>query len=296
MGTMKVNKLMLTMGAPMILSMVLQAVYNIVDSAFVSNMHENGEAALNALTLAFPVQMMMVAIAIGTGVGMNALLSKNLGSGNMKKGNTIFLGTIIYLIFLVFGIFGADFYVSTQTSNELIKNMAIQYLKICCTLSIGIVFFSIFEKMLQATGRSLYSTIAQILGAVTNMILDPILIYGLLGIPEMGVAGAAYATVIGQVVSVLTAIAFHIKFNVEIKGIIKNLKPSAKIIKEIYMIGLPAIIAQAYMQTVLICAFCCMGIFFNCNKRYKLHMVSMDDISDSRGSIMCYCVCVYEED
>ena len=253
MGTMKVNKLMLTMGAPIILSMVLQAVYNIVDSAFVSNMHENGEAALNALTLAFPVQMMMVAIAIGTGVGMNALLSKNLGSGNLKKasmiaGNTIFLGTIIYLIFLVFGIFGADFYVSTQTSNELIKNMAIQYLKICCTLSIGIVFFSIFEKMLQATGRSLYSTIAQILGAVTNMILDPILIYGLLGIPEMGVAGAAYATVIGQVVSVLTAIAFHIKFNVEIKGIIKNLKPSAKIIKEIYMIGLPAIIAQALMS------------------------------------------------
>ena len=253
MGKMKVNKLMLTMGAPMILSMVLQAVYNIVDSAFVSNMHENGEAALNALTLAFPVQMMMVAIAIGTGVGMNALLSKNLGSGNLKKasmiaGNTIFLGTIIYLIFLVFGIFGADFYVSTQTSNELIKNMAIQYLKICCTLSIGIVFFSIFEKMLQATGRSLYSTIAQILGAVTNMILDPILIYGLLGIPEMGVAGAAYATVIGQVVSVLTAIAFHIKFNVEIKGIIKNLKPSAKIIKEIYMIGLPAIIAQALMS------------------------------------------------
>ena len=253
MGTMKVNKLMLTMGAPMILSMVLQAVYNIVDSAFVSNMHENGEAALNALTLAFPVQMMMVAIAIGTGVGMNALLSKNLGSGNLKKasmiaGNTIFLGAIIYLIFLVFGIFGADFYVSTQTSNELIKNMAIQYLKICCILSVGIVFFSIFEKMLQATGRSIYSTTAQILGAVVNMILDPILIYGLLGLPEMGVAGAAYATVIGQVVSFVSAIIFHMKFNTEISCIIKNLKPSGRIIKEIYMIGLPAIIAQALMS------------------------------------------------
>ena len=253
MGTMKVNKLMLTMGAPMILSMVLQAVYNIVDSAFVSNMHENGEAALNALTLAFPVQMMMVAIAIGTGVGMNALLSKNLGSGNLKKasmiaGNTIFLGAIIYLIFLVFGIFGADFYVSTQTSNELIKNMAIQYLKICCNLSVGIVFFSIFEKMLQATGRSIYSTTAQILGAVVNMILDPILIYGLLGLPEMGVAGAAYATVIGQVVSFVSAIIFHMKFNTEISCIIKNLKPSGRIIKEIYMIGLPAIIAQALMS------------------------------------------------
>lgn len=253
MGTMKVNKLMLTMGAPMILSMVLQAVYNIVDSAFVSNMHENGEAALNALTLAFPVQMMMVAIAIGTGVGMNALLSKNLGSGNLKKasmiaGNTIFLGAIIYLIFLVFGIFGADFYVSTQTSNELIKNMAIQYLKICCILSVGIVFFSIFEKMLQATGRSIYSTTAQILGAVVNMILDPILIYGLLGLPEMGVAGAAYATVIGQVVSFVSAIIFHMKFNTEISCIIKNLKPSGRIIKEIYMIGLPAIIAQVLMS------------------------------------------------
>ena len=253
MGTMKINKLMLAMGAPMILSMVLQAVYNIVDSAFVSNMHENGEAALNALTLAFPVQMMMVAIAIGTGVGMNALLSKNLGSGNLKKaskvaGNTIFLGIVIYLVFLLFGIFGADFYVATQTNNELIKNMAVEYLKICCILSFGIVFFSIFEKMLQATGRSIYSTTAQILGAVTNMILDPILIYGLFRMPKMGVAGAAYATVIGQVVSFVAAIIFHIKFNTEIGSIIKNLKPSGRIIKEIYMIGLPAIIAQALMS------------------------------------------------
>ena len=253
MGTMKVNKLMLSMGTPMILSMVLQAVYNIVDSAFVSNMRENGEAALNALTLAFPVQMMMVAIAIGTGVGMNALLSKNLGSGDLKKaskvaGNTIFLGVVIYFIFLIFGIFGAKFYVSTQTNNFLIKNMAVEYLKICCILSVGIVFFSIFEKMLQATGRSIYSTIAQIIGAVTNMILDPILIYGLVGLPKMGVAGAAYATVIGQLVSFLTAVIFHIKFNVEINEIIKNIKPSVKIIKEIYMIGLPAIIAQALMS------------------------------------------------
>ena len=170
MGTMKINKLMLTMGAPMILSMVLQAVYNIVDSAFVSNMHDNGEAALNALTLAFPVQMMMVAIAIGTGVGMNALLSKNLGSGNLKKaskvaGNTIFLGVIIYIVFLVFGIFGANFYVSTQTNNLLIKNMAVEYLKICCILSVGIVFFSIFEKMLQATGRSVFNYCTDIRGS-----------------------------------------------------------------------------------------------------------------------------------
>ena len=258
MGTMKVNKLMLTMGAPMILSMVLQAVYNIVDSAFVSNMHENGEAALNALTLAFPVQMMMVAIAIGTGVGMNALLSKNLGSGNLKKasmiaGNTIFLGTIIYLIFLVFGIFGADFYVSTQTSNELIKNMAIQYLKICCTLSIGIVFFSIFEKMLQATGRSLYSTIAQILGAVTNMILDPILIFGLFGAPKMGVTGAAIATVIGQCVAGIVAAACNHKYNHDVKLSFKGFKPDLKIIGTIYAVGVPSIIMQSIGSIMTYC-------------------------------------------
>ena len=168
----------------------------------------------------------------------------------MIAGNTIFLGTIIYLIFLVFGIFGADFYVSIQTSNELIKNMAIQYLKICCTLSIGIVFFSIFEKMLQATGLSLYSTVAQITGAVINIILDPIMIYGLFGLPQMGVKGAAYATVIGQIASCIVALVFHLKLNKSIKNGIKYMKPSIKIIGEIYAIGFPAIIAQALMSAM----------------------------------------------
>lgn len=202
MGTTPVNKLMLTMGIPMILSMVLQAVYNIVDSAFVSNMAENGEAALNALTLAFPVQMLMVAIGIGTGVGTNALLAKSLGQGNKEKasrvaGNAVFLAFIIYIVFLLFGIGGVDAYINTQTSNPLIKEMAVDYLSICCIASFGIVFFSIFEKLLQATGRSHLSTIGQVGGAITNIILDPILIYGWLGLPEMGVKGAAYATVIG---------------------------------------------------------------------------------------------------
>lgn len=255
MGVMPVPKLMLNMGIPMILSMMLQAVYNIVDSAFVSNMPENGEAALNALTLAFPVQMMMVAIGIGTGVGANAVLAMRLGQGNRERasrtaGNAMFLATVIYLLFLLFGLFGIHFYVNSQTANAEIHEMAVSYLQICCTLSMGIVFFSIFEKLLQATGRSLYSTIAQVAGAVTNIILDPILIYGLPGFPKMEVKGAALATVIGQLVSLLTAAFFHFKFNREISNGLHYLKPSGEIIKEIYAIGLPAIIAQALMSAM----------------------------------------------
>lgn len=253
MGTTPVNKLMLTMGIPMILSMVLQAVYNIVDSAFVSNMAENGEAALNALTLAFPVQMLMVAIGIGTGVGTNALLAKSLGQGNKEKaskvaGNAVFLAFIIYIVFLLFGIGGVDAYINTQTSNPLIKEMAVDYLSICCIASFGIVFFSIFEKLLQATGRSHLSTIGQVGGAITNIILDPILIYGWLGLPEMGVKGAAYATVIGQVVSMLLDLIFHLIYNKEITNGLKYMKPDGKLIKGIYAIGFPAIIAQALMS------------------------------------------------
>lgn len=255
MGTQPVNKLMLSMGIPMILSMMLQALYNIVDSAFVSNIPENGEAALNALTLAFPVQMLMVAISIGTGVGTNALLAKSLGQGNAKKasrvaGNAIFLGIVIYLVFLLFGLFGVRIYTISQTSNPVILEMTTNYLAICCIISFGIVFFSIFEKLLQATGRSMFSTIAQIAGAVTNIILDPILIYGLLGLPVMGVKGAAYATVIGQIVSFLLGLIFHLKFNKEISNGLSYIKPSGKIIAEIYAIGFPAIIAQALMSVM----------------------------------------------
>lgn len=255
MGTMPVNKLMLSMGIPIILSMVLQAVYNIVDSAFVSNMREGGEAALNALTLAFPIQMLMVAIGIGTGVGTNALLAKCLGQGDREKasrvaGNAVFLAIIIYIVFLIFGIFGVRPYIASQTKNTQILEMAVDYLRICCVVSVGIVFFPIFEKLLQATGRSLYSTIAQIVGAVINIILDPIMIYGLLGLPEYGVKGAAYATVIGQIASFLVALLFHLKLDKEISNGVKYMKPSAKMIGEIYTIGLPAIIAQALMSVM----------------------------------------------
>lgn len=255
MGTKPVGSLMLSLGVPMIISMVLQALYNIVDSAFVSNMSEGGEMALNALTLAFPVQMLMVAVSVGTGVGVNALLSKNLGMGNKKKanyvsGNAIFLGLIIYALCLLFGLFGVNTYISTQTSNHEIYEMAVDYLRICSVMSMGTVFFAIFEKTLQATGLSIYSTIAMITGAVMNIILDPIFIYGLFGLPAMGVKGAAYATIIGQIASGALGFIFHIKYNKAVKTGIKYLKPSGRIIREIYAIGFPAIIAQALMSVM----------------------------------------------
>lgn len=219
MKDMSVNKLMIQMGIPMILSMALQAVYNIVDSAFVGNMKEGSEAALNALTLVFPVQMLMVAVGIGTGVGTNALLARTLGQGNDKKaakvaGNSLFLGTIIYVVCLLFGIFGVKAYISSQTVDPEVISMGTGYLRICCVISFGIIYFSLFEKLLQATGRSLYSTI-------------------------------------GQIVSMILLLVFHMKLNKEFEHGIKYMKPSAGIIKEIYAIGLPAIIAQALMSIMV---------------------------------------------
>jgi putative MATE family efflux protein len=255
LGIVPIKKLMFSLGLPMIVSMVLQAFYNIVDSAFVSNMAEVGEMALNALTLAFPVQVFMVALSIGTGVGANALLSKSLGQGDREKvgkvaGNGIVLALIIYILCVLFGIFGVDFYVSTQTKNPQIKEMAIDYLHICCIVSFGLVFFAIFEKLLQSTGLSLYSTIAQITGAVINIVLDPILIYGKLGFPEMGVKGAGWATVIGQIASLVVGLVFHIKVNKDVPKGIRYFKPSLGIIKGIYAIGFPAIVSQALMSVM----------------------------------------------
>ena len=254
MAEMPVSKLMIKMGLPIIISMMLQALYNIVDSAFVSNM-EGGEQALNALTLAFPVQMLMVAIGIGTGVGVNVMLARSLGEGNKEKasataGNGVFLGIVITVVFMLFGAFGAEAYIGTQTSDAVIREMAVTYLRICCICSVGIVFFSVFEKLLQAAGLSMQSTIAQISGAIINIILDPMMIYGLLGFPKMGVAGAALATVIGQVASFLLALIFHLKYNKSVQNGLRYIRPDKTIIKLIYKIGLPAIIAQALMSVM----------------------------------------------
>ncbi|MBQ8927534.1 MAG: MATE family efflux transporter [Oscillospiraceae bacterium] len=256
MAVTPVPRLILQMGIPMILSMMLQAVYNIVDSAFVSNMAHGGEEAMNALTLVFPMQMLMVAVGIGTGVGAGAVVSRSLGQGDARKagrtaGNAFFLCGVLYLVFLLFGIFGTGAYVRSQASGEAdpaVLTMAVSYLRICCVMSFGILVFSITEKLLQATGHSVYSTVAQIGGAVTNIVLDPIMIYGLLGCPEMGVEGAAWATVIGQIVSAVLGLVFHLRVNREVKSRLHDLRPDMMLLREIYTIGLPAIIAQALMS------------------------------------------------
>ena len=200
--------------------------------------------------------MLMVAVGVGTGVGTNALLARTLGQGNSKKaakvaGNSLFLGVIIYVVCLLFGIFGVKAYISSQTVDVEVLEMGVSYLRICCVISFGIIFFSLFEKLLQATGRSLYSTIGQVVGAVVNIILDPIMIYGIGPCPEMGVKGAAYATVIGQVASAVLLLIFHMKLNREFGHGPKYMKPNAGVIKEIYAIGLPAIIAQALMSIMV---------------------------------------------
>ena len=255
MEVMPVGKLLLSMGIPMIISMVLQAVYNIVDSAFVSNMDTGGEIALNALTPAFPLQILMVAVGIGTGVGANVLVAKSLGMKDSERagktaGNAVFLAFVIYIVFLVFGIIGAGAYIRSQTSNAEVAGMGTDYLKVCCIFSFGMSFFAVYEKLLQSAGHSLCSTIAQILGAVTNIILDPILIYGWFGLPAMGVKGAAYATVIGQIVSFAAALMFHLKVNTVIQNKLCYFKPSLSVIKDIYAIGLPAIISQALISVM----------------------------------------------
>lgn len=187
---------------------------------------------------------------------MNCILFLCKKGGKNKKaakvaGNSLFLGVIIYVICLLFGILGVEAYISSQTVDPQVISMGTSYLRICCVISVGIIFFSLFEKLLQATGRSFYSTIGQVVGAVVNIILDPIMIYGIGPVPEMGVQGAAYATVIGQVASAVLLFIFHIKLNKEFEHGAKYMRPDVGIIKEIYAIGLPVIIAQALMSIMV---------------------------------------------
>lgn len=253
MGTMPVGTLMLSMGLPMILSMILQALYNIIDSYFVALIPDIADEAMNALTLAFPIQMLMVAVGVGTGVGINAVLSRSLGEGNFQKasriaGNAVFLGLCTYAVFLLFGLFGISFYLKSQTNSPVILELGTQYLQICTLFSFGLMLNMIYEKLLQATGRTMQSTIAQVAGALTNIILDPVMIFGLLGCPKLGIQGAAYATVIGQIVTLVAGAFFHYYYNREIEHKFVYVKPQCKVIKDIYSVGFPAILMQALMS------------------------------------------------
>lgn len=253
MASAPMKKLFWKMGLPMIISMVLQALYNVVDSIFVTNMGENGALANQALTLAFPIQILIIAIGVGTGVGLNALLSKSLGEKNSQKvnkvaGNGIFLSICIFLVFLLFGLFGANWFISLFAggNNEVIS-MGTTYLRICCCLSLGAIGYTVYERFLQSTGKTMLSTISQISGAVVNIVLDYVFIFPC----NMGVAGAAWATVIGQFVSLILAMIFHYTLNKEINGNIKYIKPEFSLIKGIYKIGISAAIMQALLAVMM---------------------------------------------
>lgn len=247
MGVMPVNKLLISMSLPMMVSMLVQALYNIVDSIFVARISEN---ALTAVSLAFPMQTLMIALGGGTGVGVNALLSRALGEKDYKRvnqaaSNGVFLALISYIIFLIVGIFVVKPFYYSQTKDTEIVAFGIQYLTIVCICSMGMYTQFIFERLLQSTGKTMLSMITQMTGAVINIILDPILIFGLLGFPKMGVAGAAIATVIGQIAAGILAIILNQKYNHEVRLNFRGFRPSAGIIKKIYIVGIPSIIMQS---------------------------------------------------
>lgn len=247
MGVMPVNKLLLSMSVPMMISMLVQALYNIVDSIFVSNINEY---ALRAVSLAFPIQSLMFAVAIGTAVGLNAFLSKTLGEKEYEKANTIaangiFIEFMSYILFALIGLFASRPFFASQTSIEAVRDYGTTYLTLCCGLSFGVFTQVAFERLLQSTGKTIYAMITQGAGAITNLILDPILIFGLAGFPKMGVAGAALATVIGQCVSGVLAIIFNLKVNKEIHISFKGFRPNGELIWNIYRVGIPSIVMQA---------------------------------------------------
>ncbi len=252
MAIAPMNKLIFKMGIPMIISMVLQALYNVIDSIFVANMGTKGAIANQALTYAFPIQILIIAIGVGTGVGLNTLLSKCLGENDKEKvnkiaGNGIFLSICIYLIFLLFGVLGSRWFISLFTNDKEIIKLGTTYLRICTCLSLGSIGYTVYERFLQATGKTILSTISQISGAVTNIILDYVFIYPL----NMGVAGAAWATVIGQFMSLFIAMYFHYKKNNEIDGNIKYIKPDKNLIKGIYGIGISAALMQSLLAVMM---------------------------------------------
>lgn len=263
MGTMPIKRLLFSMSVPMMLSMIVQAFYNIVDSMFVAQINEN---ALTALTLVFPLQQLMIGISVGTGVGMNALLSRSLGEKKFEKANLsatngMFLAIVWSIVFAIAGrLFGYQFVIS-QTSDQQIISYAMDYLNIITMFSFSSFIQVTFERLLQSTGLTVYSMVSQLVGAIINIILDPILIFGLLGFPAMGVTGAAIATIIGQLLGAGVGLYFNLAKNKELDLSIRNFRPDWGIIKDIYSVGIPSILMQTigsfltYFMNNLLIAF-----------------------------------------
>ena len=278
MGVMPVNKLLITMALPMVISMLVQALYNIVDSIFVSRLSEN---ALTAVSMAFPLQSLMFSVASGLGVGMNALLSRSLGQKNFKAANRtamngMFLEAIGCLLFLLIGIFLTKPFFLVQAGTGEITDLGVSYTRVCLLLSVGVFGQFTFERMLQSTGRTFYTMITQTTGAIINLILDPIMIFGLLGFPKLGVAGAALATVIGQIGAAALAFVLNLKKNPDIKLEFKGFRPEKYYIKTILAVGVPSIIMASVgsvmtfgMNKILIMfsstAVAVFGVYFKLN-------------------------------
>lgn len=249
MGVMPVGKLIFNISLPIMISMLVQAMYNIVDSFFVAKLSEN---ALTAVSLAFPMQSLLIAVAVGTGVGVNALLSKSLGEKDYKKAdetasNGAFVFLLSYVIFLILGFtIVRPFYAGqVKTADPEILELGVDYLSVVMVVSFGMMGQILFERLLTSTGKTVYSMISQLSGAVTNIILDPILIFGLLGAPKMGVAGAAWATVIGQCIGALVGFFCNLKFNHEVHLNFRGFRPNLSIIGTIYQVGIPSICMQS---------------------------------------------------
>ncbi|MBD5528152.1 MAG: MATE family efflux transporter [Lachnospiraceae bacterium] len=263
MGVMPINKLLITMSLPMMISMLVQALYNIVDSIFVSQINEY---ALRAVSLAFPIQSLMIAVSVGTAVGINAFLSKTLGEKQYEKANVIatngiFIEVVSALVFALVGLFASKPFFMSQTEISQVQEYGVTYLTICCGAGVGIFLQTSFERILQSTGKTIYTMITQGTGAVVNLILDPILIFGYFGLPSMGVAGAAIATVTGQIVAATLAIIFNLKCNKEIHLSFKGFRPNLHLIGQIYKVGAPSIVVQAigsvmtYGMNLILAAF-----------------------------------------
>ena len=247
MGTMPVRRLLISMSLPMIISMLVQALYNIVDSVFVSMVNQ---AALTAVSMAFPIQNLLIAVSAGTCVGVNALLSRSLGEKNAKNANLaaangLFLAFLSFLVFAVFGLFGARLFFESQTDNPVIIEYGVQYLQIVCIFSFGLFGEMMFERILQSTGQTFYCMITQGTGAIINIILDPILIFGLAGMPKMGIQGAAAATVFGQIVAMVLAGCLNHAKNKDVRISFKGFRPHGRTISVIYQVGVPSIIMQS---------------------------------------------------